>query len=76
MLLLLCYIFKNVLSAFFIKGKPVFSNGPRSLPKNPPGCPVLCNWFFDNFILADELFVKALQNLKTCVLVNDNYTEN
>ena len=26
----------NSLSTFFIKGKPVFSNGPRSLSKNPP----------------------------------------
>ena len=24
------------LSTFFIKGNPVFSNGPKSLPKNPP----------------------------------------
>ena len=30
----------NGLNAFFIKGKPVFSNGPRSLPRNPPD--VLC----------------------------------
>ena len=27
---------------------------------------------FDNFILADEPFVKALQSLETCVLVNKN----
>ena len=26
---------------------------------------------FDNFILADETFPKALQNLKTCVIVNN-----
>ena len=26
---------------FFIKSKTVFSNGPRSLPKNPPDCPIL-----------------------------------
>ena len=63
---------KNVLSIFFIKGKPVFSNGPRSLPKNPPDCLILCNWVFGNFILADKLFVKALRKLYTCVLANDN----
>ena len=27
----------NGLSTFFINGKPVFSNGPRSLSRNPPG---------------------------------------
>ena len=27
----------------------VFSNGPKSLPKNPPGCLILCNLYFDNF---------------------------
>ena len=33
----------NVLSTFSIKGNPVFSNGPKSLPENPPDCPMLCN---------------------------------
>ena len=33
----------NGLITFFIKGKPVFSNGPKSVPKNPPDCSVLCN---------------------------------
>ena len=28
---------------FFINGKPVFSNGPRSLPRNPPDCIILGN---------------------------------
>ena len=31
------------LSTFPIKDNPVFSNGPKSLPKNPPVCPILCN---------------------------------
>ena len=26
----------NCLITFFIKGNPVFSNGPNNLPKNPP----------------------------------------
>ena len=47
------------LSTFFIKDDPVFSNGPKSLPKNPPDCTILCNWVFDNFILAEELLRKA-----------------
>ena len=41
------------LSSFFIKSNPVFSNGPKNLSKNPPDCPILCNWVFDNFILAE-----------------------
>ena len=66
----------NGLSTFFIKGNPVFSNGPKSLPKNSPDCPILCNWVLDNFTLADELFAKALQSLKNCVLVNSNLGRN
>ena len=31
------------LSTFLIKGKPAFSNGPRSLPKTPPDLLILCN---------------------------------
>ena len=62
----------NGFSTFFIEGKPVFSNGPRSVPKNFPDCPMLCNWVFDNFIIADELFAKVLRSLKTCILVNNN----
>ena len=33
----------NGFSTCPIKGNPVFSNGPKSLPKNPPDCPILCN---------------------------------
>ena len=28
----------NGLITFFFNGHPVFSNGPNSLPKNPPDC--------------------------------------
>ena len=59
----------NGLNTFSIKGNPVFNIGPKGLPKNPFDCFIWCNWFFDNFILAEELFAKALQ---TCVLVNNN----
>ena len=31
----------NGLSTFLIKGKPVFSNGPISLPRNPLNCTIL-----------------------------------
>ena len=64
------------LITFFVKGKPVFSNDPISLPKNPPDCHILCSWVFDNFILAEVLFTKALWSLETCVLVNAIYEEN
>ena len=62
----------NGLSTFLIKGNPVFSNGLKILPKNPPDCPILCNWIFDNFILVDEPLAKALRSLEICVLVNNN----
>ena len=33
----------NGLISFFINGNPVFSNRPRSLPRNPPDCIILDN---------------------------------
>ena len=51
----------NGLRTFTIKGNPVFSNGLKSLPKNLLDCPILCNWVFANFILAEKLFAKALK---------------
>ena len=65
-------VLANGLSTFPIKSNPVFSNGRKSLPKNPPSCPISCNWVFDNFMLADKPFVKALRSFETCVLVNNN----
>ena len=57
----------NGLSIFFYKGNPVFSNVPKSLSRNPPDWPILCNWVFDNFISAKELSAKALQTFETCL---------
>ena len=51
-------LLSNGLSTFPIKRNPVFSNGPKSLPKNLPDCSILCNCVFDNFTLAEELFAK------------------
>ena len=65
-------VLASVFSTFFIKGKSFFSNSLLNLPKNSPYCPILCNWVFDNFILADELFAKVLRSLETRVLVNNN----
>ena len=33
----------NDLITFFINGHPVFNNGPRNLPKDPPNCIILDN---------------------------------
>ena len=60
----------NDLSISFIKGKPVFSNGLKRSPKNPPDFTILDSWIFDN-ILADELFAKHLPGLENCALVNN-----
>ena len=65
-------ILANCLSTFPIKGNPVFNNGPKSLPKNPPDCTIVDNWVFENLISANEPFAKALQICETCVLVNNN----
>ena len=62
----------NGLSTIPIKDNPVFSNDPKSLPRNPRNCSILCNWVFDNFTLANELFAKVLWSFETCVLVNNN----
>ena len=62
----------NGLSTFPIKGNPVVRNGTKSLPKILLDCLILCNWVFDSFILAEELFAEALQSLETCVLVDNN----
>ena len=62
----------NVISIFLIKADPVFSNGPKCLPRNPHDYFILYNWDFDNFILVDKLFAKALRSFETCVLVNND----
>lgn len=53
-------ILANVLCEIFIRGKPVFSNGPRILHRNPPEYTILDSWLFYIFALTDELFAKAL----------------
>ena len=60
------------LSPFSVKGTQVFSNGPQNLPKYSPDCPILCNWVFDHFIVADEPFVKDLRSFEACVSFNNN----
>ena len=64
------------LSTFFINGKPVLSNGSRSLLRNPLDCINLDSGVFDSFALVDKLFSKALQRFETCLLVNTVHVEN
>ena len=54
----------NGLITFPIKCNPVYSNGSKSLHKIQPYCPILCNWVFDNFTLAEELFAQLYEPLK------------
>ena len=42
------------------------------IPPNPPNCIILDKWVFENFILADETFAKALRIFETCVFVNND----
>ena len=49
--------------------KPTFING-SGLPRSTSDYTILGNWVFDNFILADELFPKTLQNPETYISVN------
>ena len=62
----------NGSSTFFIKVKPAFSDGPRN-PRNPPDCFILESLAFGSFVQADEYSAKALQSLKTCASVNNNF---
>ena len=62
----------NGFSTFLIKSKPVFINGPRILAKNPPNFLIVDNQSFNNFILDDEPFAKALLNAETFALVDNN----
>ena len=51
----------NGLVTFFIKGNPVFNNGPWSLPR-----------VFDSLLSVDDLLAKALLRFATCALLNNN----
>ena len=62
----------NGLITFFINGNPVFSNGPRSLPRNPSDCIILDNWVFYSLISVDKLFAEDLRRFATCLLANNN----
>ena len=65
-------VLANGFSTFFIKGKPVFSNGSWSLSRFPANCTIFDSLVLDNFVLADYLFAKAIRSLKFCLSVNNN----
>ena len=46
----------------------MFSNCPKSLPKNHPDCTILCKRIFESLILADKTFAKGLQIFETFVV--------
>ena len=39
-------LLNNGISIFYINGKPVFSNGLKSLPRSAPDCTFLDSWAF------------------------------
>ena len=57
----------NRLIITFIKGNPVFSNGPRSIPRNPADCITLDDWDFDSLISLDEWFAKS-SRFNLCII--------
>ena len=52
-------LFKNITTSILIN-------------TNPPYCTIFEISVFDNFVLADGLFAKALRSLDTCASVNNN----
>ena len=62
----------NGLITIFINGKPLFSNGQRSLPRNPPDCAILDNWVVDSLILAHKLYENSLRRFATCLWANND----
>ena len=62
----------NGLIKFFIHGSPVFSYGPRSLPRNLRDCIILDIQVFDNLKLPNNLLAKSLLRFANYLLVNNN----
>ena len=44
----------------------------HSIPKNSDSS-ILSNYVFDSFILAEELFPKAIRSFETCILLSNNF---
>ena len=59
-------------NAFFPTGNIGFDIATSHSTRIPPACIILDNWVFENFILANEPFAKALQILESYESVNNN----
>ena len=68
-------LFANGVITFFINGNPVFNKVPSNLRRNSPDCIIFYKGVFEDLILADELFEKALRILEICLSVNNNSCE-
>ena len=58
----------SALRRSFIKSNLVCSNGPKSLLKHPPDCPILCNFSFGYFYISWGFICKSFtkfQNLES-----------
>ena len=60
----------NIISIFSLSFISYFAKSNTGL--DPLSCTILDSSVFDNFILADEVFSKALQSIETCPSVNNN----
>ena len=62
-----CFIYGLSILSIDLSILPGLSNSNNG-PRNPLNCTILDNSLFDNIILADKLFVKALRSLETCCI--------
>ena len=62
-------IFINIVSSIILHESIPGEKGGK-IERNPPTCIISDGWVFDNFLLADEVFAKALSSLETSVSVN------
>ena len=61
----------NGSSAFFTKGNPDFSNGPKSLPKNLHDCPILC---IDTSVIINNNFCrKSFSSLESSAIFGKSF---
>ena len=68
-----------LLNSVAITGSPniaLVDDLPPKIGQNPPNCIILDSWTFDNFILADKLFGKALETSKLVYQLTIIYVEN
>ena len=68
---------RNVFPKYLPKSVSFSATVKKIFPKKdmsrriPPYCTTIDNLVFENFILGDELFAKALRIFETCISVNN-----